>query len=229
MARIKFGMMMTDARGKLGGQVFSKNRSGAIVRTKVTPRNPQTFAQASARSRLGSFSSGWASLTEEMREGWNSAAAGVTLTNVFGDAYNPSGKNYYVMLNSNLEMTAQTPVTSVPPFQAPGTVLTALALVDATEEEFDILFTTDDAGTSSEFVYLATKPGSPGIYNFSGKYVQIATTVGRVPVSPASLWTAYVARFGVPLSGQKIGFGGFLVSPSGATSPRLTGATIVIN
>ena len=24
MAKIKFGMMMTDARGKLGGQVFSK-------------------------------------------------------------------------------------------------------------------------------------------------------------------------------------------------------------
>lgn len=26
MAKIKFGMMMTDASGKLGGQVFSKNR-----------------------------------------------------------------------------------------------------------------------------------------------------------------------------------------------------------
>ena len=44
MAKIKFGMMMTDASGKLGGQVFSKNRGGSYVRTKVTPTNPQTAA-----------------------------------------------------------------------------------------------------------------------------------------------------------------------------------------
>ena len=50
MAKIKFGMMMTDARGKLGGQVFSKNKGGAYVRTKVTPSNPQTIAQTTRRA-----------------------------------------------------------------------------------------------------------------------------------------------------------------------------------
>lgn len=53
MAKIKFGMMMTDARGKLGGQVFSKNRSGSYVRTKVTPVNPQTTTQQNSHCVTG--------------------------------------------------------------------------------------------------------------------------------------------------------------------------------
>lgn len=50
MALIKFGMMMTDARGKLGGHVFTKARNGATIRTKVSPANPQTSAQSLSRS-----------------------------------------------------------------------------------------------------------------------------------------------------------------------------------
>ena len=65
MARIKFGMMMTDARGKLGGQVFTKTRSGATVRTKVTPVNLKSSAQALVRNRFGSLSQGWRGLSEE--------------------------------------------------------------------------------------------------------------------------------------------------------------------
>ena len=73
MAKIKFGMMMTDARGKLGGQVFSKNRSGAYVRTKVTPVNPRTAAQPLSRSILGTLSASWSGLTEVQRRSWNAA------------------------------------------------------------------------------------------------------------------------------------------------------------
>ena len=36
MAKIKFGAMMVDASGKLGGQVFAKNRGGAYIRTKTS-------------------------------------------------------------------------------------------------------------------------------------------------------------------------------------------------
>ena len=89
MARIKFGMMMTDARGKLGGQVFSKNRSGAYVRTKVTPSNPRSMAQMSSRSILGSLSVMWNSLTLEKVSAWNAATADWQKTDIFGDLKKP--------------------------------------------------------------------------------------------------------------------------------------------
>lgn len=55
--KIKWGMMMTDGRGKLGGQVASKNRAGAYVRTKVTPVNPRTTQQQAIRTLFGSIAS----------------------------------------------------------------------------------------------------------------------------------------------------------------------------
>ena len=42
MAKILTTAIVADIRNKLNGSVFSKNRYGAYVRTKVTPVNPQT-------------------------------------------------------------------------------------------------------------------------------------------------------------------------------------------
>ena len=118
MAKIKFGMMMTDARGKLGGQVFSKNRSGAYVRTKVTPVNPRTDLQQSNRSLLGSLSSAWSNLTETQRSAWNSAVDNWQKTNVFGDLQKPPGKNLFTSLNKNRAYWFNHALMTLPPSKA---------------------------------------------------------------------------------------------------------------
>ena len=101
MAKIKFGMMMTDARGKLGGQVFSKNRAGAYVRTKVTPVNPRTSFQQASRQLLGVISQSWSTITVEQRESFNKAVSDWARTDIFGDLKNPTGKNLFTRLNKN--------------------------------------------------------------------------------------------------------------------------------
>lgn len=101
MAKIKFGMMMTDARGKLGGQVFSKNRAGAYVRTKVTPVNPRTSFQQASRQLLGVISQSWSTLSVEQRESFNKAVGDWARTDIFGDLKNPTGKNLFTRLNKN--------------------------------------------------------------------------------------------------------------------------------
>src|SRR5690606_4000781 len=118
MAKIKFGMMMTDARGKLGGQVFSKNRGGAYVRTKVTPSNPQTLAQTIVRTNLGNISQLWNSLTTDQIAGWNSAVENWKSTDIFGDIKIPSGKNLFTKLNVNLLNTTRPVVLDVPEKQS---------------------------------------------------------------------------------------------------------------
>lgn len=114
MAKIKFGMMMTDARGKLGGQVFSKNRSGAYVRTKVTPVNPQTSYQQNSRAILGNLSASWSGLTEEQRTRWNNAVEEWKKTDIFGDLKTPTGKNLFTGLNKN-NVQAGNPILLEPP------------------------------------------------------------------------------------------------------------------
>ena len=57
--KIKWGALMVDGRGKIGGQVASKNRAGAYMRNKVTPVNQQTSYQLTVRNRLSYYSQNW--------------------------------------------------------------------------------------------------------------------------------------------------------------------------
>lgn len=107
---------MTDGRGKLGGQVASKNRSGAYVRTKVTPVNPNTSFQSAVRQRLSSLSKEWSALSEDKRLAWNEAAnSGQWNKNdIFGDARRPTGKNLFTGINLVSLETTNTLLTLVP-------------------------------------------------------------------------------------------------------------------
>lgn len=107
---------MTDGRGKLGGQVASKNRSGAYVRTKVTPTNPSTSYQSAVRQRLASLSKEWGGLTERQRVAWNAAAnSGQWNKNdIFGDARRPTGKNLFTGINLVSLETTNTLLVDVP-------------------------------------------------------------------------------------------------------------------
>jgi hypothetical protein len=61
--KAKFEAIVTEGRGKLGGHVFSKIKSGAIVHTKVTPINRNTAFQAAIKSHLTLLSQGFRALT----------------------------------------------------------------------------------------------------------------------------------------------------------------------
>lgn len=226
MARIKFGMMMTDARGKLGGHVFTKARSGATVRTKVTPANPKTSAQSAARSSLANFSQAWRNLSEEQRIAWNSAAQEVGKTNIFGDAYFPSGKNYFTAINKNLLLCGSA-MESFPPARTIMPLVDNVTVdLDTGAGEFAVTLSTDGVLDDVYFVVQASKPTSKGVFNFSGKWSQIL--VSPAQPTPTALYNAYVAKYGTPPSDIKISFQVYLVnSISGQASSRInkTGIT----
>lgn len=116
--KIQWGMMMTDGRGKLGGQVASKNRAGAYVRTKVTPSNPQTQSQSVVRSVLAILSKRWSgALTEGQRMAWIEASASGQWdkTDVFGNSRKPSGFNLFVGMNSLQYSVGASELTTPPP------------------------------------------------------------------------------------------------------------------
>lgn len=73
MARV-LGFLLGELRGKLGGTVFSRNKSGAIVRAKVTPVNPQTVRQQTARFRFGNASILFQNLSVNAKSCWETFA-----------------------------------------------------------------------------------------------------------------------------------------------------------
>lgn len=193
---------MADARGKLNGTVFSKNRGGSYVRTKVTPSNPQTTAQTIVRQRLASFSASFRALTAAQILSWNNAVGDFLTTNIFGDTVTPSGLQLFVKINSNLAAIGQVPL-DVPP--SPGALspltqhIVALTVATATVALGSI---TDD----EYYVIEATAPVSPGRLFLKNEFRVIETLVGTGAAIPAhSFFTAYSLKFGVPVVGQRIG------------------------
>lgn len=213
MAKIKFGMMMTDARGKLGGQVFSKNRGGAYVRTKVTPSNPRTLAQMESRSDLGATSSAWNGLSNSERASWNSAVDEFKRTDIFGDLKTPSGKNLFVRLNKNLLAVNQAIETSAPQkMEIPSMPLTGATFTAGTSTINLVGFQNVPVGFHLQVS--ATPSLSQGI-----SYVKNRLRV--VAISPAGPFDgqvegeAMVERFGMPDVGANIYVQVKFIAPNG--------------
>src|SRR5574337_1436553 len=102
MAKILTTAIVADIRNKLNGSVFSKNRYGSYVRTKVTPVNPQTAFQVGIRSVLTSQSQAWRGLTDAQRQSWIDAAVNFPVTDIFGNIKHLSGSALFVKLNTVL-------------------------------------------------------------------------------------------------------------------------------
>lgn len=205
-----------DARGKLNGQVASKNRAGAYWRTKVSPVNPQTAEQLQARSRLTTQSQAWRALTQAVRDAWNAAVGDFARSDVFGNLRNPSGKNLFARLNINLVNCGQAALTDPPLPSGAGTV-TAGALIVTNGGVKSIAHTGDTAGHT---VQVWATPGvSPGREFVKQDYRLITTFTGGA-ASPTVITTAYDARFGDAAVGTKVKVK--LVSVSNTTGENST-------
>lgn len=225
MAKIKFGMMMTDARGKLGGQVFSKNRSGAYIRTKVTPSNPQTQAQAQVRSNLATLSTGWNSLTAAQIAQWNASVDDWASTDVFGDIKKPTGKNLYVKLNVNLLNSGQS-IVATPPAKIE---LPALVDIDAVLDTDNYALDINGLPIFADGVYQieACAPVSRGVNFVKNKFRVIAYRTQATAV-PADIAQDYIAKFGSVEDAENIFFRIRAIGENGqAGVPLVVKATIV--
>lgn len=202
--KAKWGMMMVDGSGKLGGQVASKNRGGSYVRTKVTPTNPNTSAQAAVRNRLTSFSQGWRALSAAQLAAWNAAVSDFAKTDIFGDVKQPSGINLYTKLNSNLQEVGSSAIVNPPLPQSVEAVITVSATAAAGTPAFSVIFTPTPVPANTAFILRATAQVSPGISNLSGKFRNI-DVLPAAGTSPENALAAYTAKFGTLVAGRKIG------------------------
>lgn len=219
MAKIKFGMMMTDASGKLGGQVFSKNRGGSYVRTKVTPVNPQSTAQMNIRGIFSAISSKWSALTDAHRASYNGFVNDYARTDIFGDLRNPSGKNLFQRLNQNLAISGQGQNTEcVSPSEVPfANVQSAIASVAGP----DFIVETAGNTTGSIIVVWATPQVSQGTTFVKNKLRQIGFYAGGVAEN-VDIQADYIAKFGQPAEGANIYVGVRVINANGQASPLET-------
>lgn len=202
-AKIKFGMMMTDARNKLGGQVFSKNRGGAYVRTKVTPSNAQTSFQTAVRAILSFLAASFRTLTANQILAWNNAVSDFTGTDIFGDVKTPSGENLYIKLNANLAKVGS-PYISDPPLPTNVPSLTGLVVSAAVGANAVLIAANEITVGVGERLYIEATPClSPGKSFVKSEFRTIGFTATNAAI-PYAAGTLYAAKFGALVAGQKL-------------------------
>lgn len=193
--KTKFGSIIVDGRGKIGGHVASKNRSGSYLRTKVTPVNPKTSFQTAIRNRLAGLATGWAGLTDAQRGAWNAAVDKWKKSNIFGDVVISSGFNLYCRLNSNILMAAGTAITTpaVPVAIPPITTLTLTGAVGT--PALSLVFAPTPVATNYTLMIEATPALAPG-KTFVKNMFRIVSTVAAAGTSPKNLLADWNTKFG---------------------------------
>jgi hypothetical protein len=201
--KMKWGALVVDGRGKIGGHVASKNRSSAYLRTKVTPVNPQTSYQLGARNRFTGFSQAWSALTQDQRNAWNSAVADYAKTNIFGDLVNPSGFNLFQRLNNNRSICLQAQLNSPPLPGAVGVIVCAALTADVSDDKIELVMT----GAVPALTYgklFATPPLSPGKQFVKSQYRMLGV-MDPAEATPYDATVLYKQKYGsVGAAGQKI-------------------------
>lgn len=199
--KVKFGSEIVDGRGKIGGHVFAKNRSGNYKRVKVTPVNPQTSFQQDVRNRLSTYSSNWAGLTEAQRDAFDGAVDRFAKTDIFGDLRNPTGKNLYTRLNINLDEIGGTAITA-PPATLP-VVEGKITAVNAAAGLGTLTIDFENENANMTYIVSATPQISPGKNYVKNLYRDIAV-VTSAAIDGYNLAAEYTARFGALVEGQKM-------------------------
>lgn len=190
--KMKWGALVVDGRGKIGGQVASKNRSGAYLRTKVTPVNPQTAAQNLVRNRLGTLSQAWRGLTQAQRDAWNAAVSSFSSTNIFGDPVNPTGFNLFQQLNNNLILAGNSALDTPPSPAAIDDIVIGVLTAEDTPT-LSLAYTVGSGG--SKILVFATPPVSAGVSFVKSEY-RLVTSFDSDTASPLDMAAAYATKFG---------------------------------
>lgn len=205
MAKVVYGPIVSDARNKVGGSVFTKGRSGAVVRRKVSPCQPRTSYQMNVRSSFTAISKLWSDPTMDAnRAGWISLAERTPIKDTFGANFILTGLQMFQRVNRALHAIGVATLLVAPlnlVAGAPGTIeLTATAATNTTV----LTWPTAPAATEVPVVF-AAPPQNAGRKSIGGKCRQIAYLGAAYP-GPWTSTTHYYNKFGSWLAGQRIFF-----------------------
>ena len=108
MANIRTGSIVSDIRGKVGSEIYSRNRGGAYVKAYAAPVQPDTPLQTGQRARITAAVNAWQGLSDHERMLWNNLANDPATQDVIELKGKRSGYNLFVARRINLALIGAT-------------------------------------------------------------------------------------------------------------------------
>lgn len=186
--------------GSYQGLTASRNRFGQYFRSRATPVQPRTVAQLNQRARMSTNAAGWRGLTDAQRAGWTDLGLSISRTDSLGSSYTLNGFMAYCSVNNNKLDAGDAVVPNAPSIVTPPDLTTAT--ITLTAAAFSIAYTATPLAAGVRLFVWVSPQRSAGV-NFNGDY-RLLTVTAAAAASPAAIITAYTAKFGVPVVGNKI-------------------------
>jgi hypothetical protein len=206
MALIKLGNAVQDARGTLNGSVFSRNKGGAYMRTKVSPVQPRTPAQLAVRANFSANAKLWSgAMSAAQRAAWVAYAVTYPYSNVFGDSSVLTGLAMSMAKNQVLLQIGAAPIedppadNSVDPIPVPSN-LDANSSVPSLE-----LTTTAQSALADTKYYIFATPSLPvGITPNESRYRFVGAYAPAAAATTLSIIDKWAAIFGALTQNQNV-------------------------
>lgn len=186
--------------GSYQGITSSRNRFGQYVRTRAIPVNPASTFQQAVRARLATNASNWRDLTTAQRYGWGTLGSQVVRNDSLGSSYTLTGFMAYCMVNNNNLAAGNAVVPDAPLFATPDQIATLTPT--ATTSTFSVAYTVTPLG-AGERIFVSCSPQRTAGRTFEGDFRLMAVSAAA-GVSPVNIFSAYQARFGSPITGNRI-------------------------
>lgn len=185
------GPMIAEARGSVGGTVFSRNRAGAYTRNRSVPVNPGSTGQDQVRIALSAANVFWVEvLDDEQRDLWDDYAFNVPKTNKVGQSFNATGQNWFVGSWVNRFRAGLQPVLDAPTMFDRGPTDDTIAIeANVTNQQLIITFddTMDWADTDgAALIVQAGRPVNGTVNYYKGPFSHYYTIEGDSTTPPTS-------------------------------------------
>jgi hypothetical protein len=229
MAKIQYGALVTELKGKIGGTVFQSGRYGFQVRNKPTPIRTASRTQSAVRSTILTISKAWRDLTEPQRLAYDAIAPSWPAVDAFGNPMLLTGYNVFCKTNfwswslsGLINPTASLPAA----LWQPSTISLSVAAGAAT---FDLSFSPSPIDNSSGAVIYLSGQVSAG-RSTPPSNMRAMEVYPVATVSPIDLSLLYAAKSGTfPTAGNRVFVGVQAVSTvNGTAGPIAYTSTIVL-
>jgi len=207
MAKIKFSVGISAASGKVGGNVFSRNGSGAYLKSFSMPVNPNTSKQQAVRAAFATQVAAWRNLTPAQQQLWKDMAPQYPAQDALGNQIQYSGQQLFVKLNQSLTTAGQTALTSPLVPQS----FSATSLDGATVELTAGVLTTGElslgvVGATNEALIVTITPSMSAGITSPGKssFRKVLVVENLSLATDYDFTTEYIALYGSPELGTKV-------------------------
>jgi len=226
MALVKFGSVITDSRGTIGGTSLKWSRQGNVMLRKPQPVKHATPAQTVIRAGFADLSKRWWSvLTPTQRTDWRELAAANPRPNLWGEEFPLAGLALYIAVNRALVQGGNLTTDDAPADQT-YTTLSTVTLTVTAPSTASLAWTPTPAPTDHQLLVFASRKNSPGIANWDGSWRYIKASAIEA-TSPLTISSELLSLFGALTTGRQYAVRAkFLNTANGAFTPDLVTSAI---